>query len=586
MHWLVSSALLVLLVALSVRLAVVTRRNHASQLAALEALEQARSILAEKQALQEEVIGLRPFVSVRDAAAEAQRLKEEAAAIRAAAEADAAAFRQRMAAAGVDARSKIDRALALAKSRADELVATATAESARLRSVAEAEADALRREGRTANVDAKARAERVVADAHAHADSIVNEAKRRAEDIAGDAYRALQESEELKSATVAMKNVIDGYGDRYLVPTFSLLDELGEAYGFDDAGRALSAARELTRSLIASGRAAECSYAEANRRATALRFVLDAFNGKVDTVLAKVKAENAGTLGQQIRDAFALVNLNGKAFRDARITPEYLNARLAELKAAASVQALREREREEQRRIREQIREEEKARREIERALKEAAKEEEALQRALDKVRLQVAKASDEQRAAFEAKLAELQCKLSEAESRNRRALSMAQQTKAGHVYVISNVGSFGENVLKVGMTRRLEPQDRIRELGDASVPFEFDVHAMLWTEDAPALERELHRRFVRSQVNKVNPRKEFFRVSVAELKTCVEGLGLETTWTVTAAAAQYRETLAIERALKEGAAIAQHWIRDQMAFEPELDGVANDTMTATGAPA
>lgn len=388
------------------------------------------------------------------------------------------------------------------------------------------------------------------------------------------------------AATKSQRHVIDGYGDRYLVPTFSLLDELGEAYGFDDAGRALSAARELTRSLIASGRAADCSYAEANRRATALRFVLDAFNGKVDTVLAKVKAENAGTLGQQIRDAFALVNLNGKAFRDARITPEYLNARLAELKAAASVQALREREREEQRRIREQIREEEKARREIERALKEAAKEEEALQRALDKVRLQVAKASDEQRAAFEAKLAELQGKLSEAESRNRRALSMAQQTKAGHVYVISNVGSFGENVLKVGMTRRLEPQDRIRELGDASVPFEFDVHAMLWTEDAPALERELHRRFVRSQVNKVNPRKEFFRVSVAELKTCVDGLGLETTWTVTAAAAQYRETLAIERALKEGAAIAQHWIRDQMAFEPELDGVTNDTMTATDAPA
>lgn len=85
----------------------------------------------------------------------------------------------------------------------------------------------------------------------------------------------------------------------------------------------------------------------------------------------------------------------------------------------------------------------------------------------------------------FEAKLTEIQAKLAEAETRNQRALSMAQQTKAGHVYIISNVGSFGEDMFKVGMTRRLEPLDRVRELGDASVPFSFDVHAMIWSKDA-----------------------------------------------------------------------------------------------------
>jgi len=88
--------------------------------------------------------------------------------------------------------------------------------------------------------------------------------------------------------------------------------------------------------------------------------------------------------------------------------------------------------------------------------------------------------------------------------------------TASEHVYVISNVGSFGENVSKIGLTRRLEPLDRIRELGDASVPFEFDVHTLIRSDDAPALEHALHQRFVRNQVNKVNARKEFFRVDPA----------------------------------------------------------------------
>lgn len=92
----------------------------------------------------------------------------------------------------------------------------------------------------------------------------------------------------------------------------------------------------------------------------------------------------------------------------------------------------------------------------------------------------------------------------------------MAQQTKAGHVYVISNIDQKpGENVFNVGMTRLLEPLDRVRELGDASVPFAFDVHAMMWSEDAPALERASHIEFAQAQMNKVNPRKEFFRVGL-----------------------------------------------------------------------
>lgn len=133
---------------------------------------------------------------------------------------------------------------------------------------------------------------------------------------------------------------------------------------------------------------------------------------------------------------------------------------------------------------------------------------------------------------------------------KSQRALSMAQQTRVGHVYVISNLGSFGENVYKIGMTRRLEPLDRVRELGDASVPFEFDVHAMIYSEDAPKLEKSLHSHFMRAQVNKVNPCKEFFRVGINEIMEHVESAGIQAHWTLTAKAASFRESQRIEQSL------------------------------------
>lgn len=485
--------------------------------------------------------GLAAFRDVRDVAVEAQRIRVEA-----------------------------EAALAQATAEASALRFAAQAEANAIRNEALTAAEALRRDSRAANAESRAKAERMEREANTRAARIVSDAEARAQEIAGDAYKAMQDADRLERAAVAMRNVIEGYGDRYLKPTYSLLDELAEEFGFDEAGRELKSARALSTSLVTSGRAATCDYVEANRRDTAIRFVLDAFNGKVETILARVKGDNAGTLEQQIRDAYALVNHNGRAFRSAQITTDYLAARLGELKWAASAVALKEREREEQRRIREQIREEERARKEIERALRDAAREEDALQKAMAKVQAQVAKANDEQRAAFQAQLVELEARLAEAEARNQRALSMAQQTKAGHVYVISNTGSFGEAVFKVGMTRRLEPLDRVRELGDASVPFPFDVHAMIWSEDAPALENALHKQFLTAQVNKVNPRKEFFRVPIADLRSAVDAMGLQASWTLSAEASQYRETLAIERALAENTAVAQQWLRNQMSVAPE----------------
>jgi hypothetical protein len=122
----------------------------------------------------------------------------------------------------------------------------------------------------------------------------------------------------------------------------------------------------------------------------------------------------------------------------------------------------------------------------------------------------------------------------------------MAQQTRRGNVYIISNVGSFGDGVLKIGMTRRLEPMERIWELGDASVPFEFDVHAIIPSDDAPALEGELHEAFEDLRINQVNLRKEFFRVPLEKVRKIVAERGIPATFTMAAEAQEYRESQAI----------------------------------------
>ncbi|WP_192859193.1 GIY-YIG nuclease family protein, partial [Vreelandella lionensis] len=200
----------------------------------------------------------------------------------------------------------------------------------------------------------------------------------------------------------------------------------------------------------------------------------------------------------------------------------------------------------EQRAIREQMREEEKARRDIEKARNEAEKEERMLAKAMEEARKQMDNASEAERLQFQERLYELEQQLEEAEARGQRALSMAQQTKRGHVYVISNIGSFGQNVLKIGMTRRLDPMDRVKELGDASVPFSFDVHAMIYSEDAPSLEKELHRRFTEHQVNRINPRKEFFNIPIKQVRQVIDEQGHNAHWTMKAEAQEYYESRAI----------------------------------------
>jgi hypothetical protein len=160
--------------------------------------------------------------------------------------------------------------------------------------------------------------------------------------------------------------------------------------------------------------------------------------------------------------------------------------------------------------------------------------------------------------AEIELKISHIKSEINQLERKFERATSQAQLTRVGYIYVISNIGSFGEGVVKIGMTRRLEPMDRVNELGDASVPFKFDVHTLTFVGDAPEIERKLHQKFNDRRVNADNYRKEFFRVSLQQVTEAMEELGIECDWYFDAEAKEYRESLLMRKALKHDASQAQ----------------------------
>ncbi|WP_206107652.1 DUF4041 domain-containing protein [Paludisphaera rhizosphaerae] len=453
------------------------------------------------------------------------------------------------------------------KADAQRALRLANEQAKQLLDEAEKEARELASKTRKDSKEKREKTESALEQATRYALSIRLKADEEARAIAGEAYDARGKVKDLQAVAQALQNRIEKYEGVYPVPAAHVLDELAEEFGFSKAGEKLKLARERTRLMQANGTAASCGYTEGWKKEHALKFVLGTFNGKVDTILSRLKAGNQGKLTQEIKDAYALVNKDGEVYKNARIQPEYLDSRLEEVKWGAAVQKIKEKAREEQRAIREQIREEERAKKEIAKAIKQAEREEELVNKAIAKVRKQFEEASGAEKARFEAELQELGAKLTEAEEKGRRAISMAQQTKKGNVYIISNIGSFGEGVYKVGMTRRLDPTERVRELGDASVPFPFDVHAMISSEDAPALETALHRRFVERQVNKINRRREFFRAGLQELRDAVEEMGAEAVWTIEAEAAQYRETLALEQAMQSDAGLRRKWMEEQATF-------------------
>ena len=288
-----------------------------------------------------------------------------------------------------------------------------------------------------------------------------------------------------------------------------------------------------------------------------MKLMMRAFNNECDSAILKVKWNNFDQMSTRLNKAHEAINKLGEV-NHTSIQRQYLNLKIEELSLVHEYHEKVQEEKEEQRRIREQIREEEKVQKEIEKALKEADTEEKKYEKALTEIHRELEAAEGEAIGKLNKSIETLKAQLLEASSNKERAISRAQQTKSGHVYVISNIGSFGENVYKIGMTRRLEPLDRVKELGDASVPFRFDVHAMIFSEDAPALEHQLHQEFDGKRLNMVNSRKEFFNVSLAEIESTVINNHGEIEFTQLAEAREYRETVALKNADSERKTVAK----------------------------
>jgi hypothetical protein len=386
--------------------------------------------------------------------------------------------------------------------------------------------------------------------------SLTEQSRRSSEQAKAEEY-------ELSTKVAVLRTKLQELEEQDFVEAFGFYDSKYDFQEAEDYKQRLDVIRNQQKQMIKSKTAAVCntewsvggSLKEGKKMTdNFLKLVLRAFNGECDAAVMKVKYNNIQTMEKRITKACDELNKLSQT-TNCEVTSQYFDLKLQELWLTHEYQEKKYQEQEEQRAIREQMREEERALRELEKAKQEAEREERRYQEALEKARRDVESATGKAQEKLFAQIQELQQRLTEAEALRQRAISQAQMTKFGHVYIISNIGSFGDDVYKIGMTRRLEPMDRVKELGDASVPFPFDVHAMIFCENAPELEARLHRRFDVRRMNKANGRKEFFRVSLEEivkavreidqdLKTCKSEIKI----TKVAEAAEYRKTLAEER--------------------------------------
>lgn len=246
------------------------------------------------------------------------------------------------------------------------------------------------------------------------------------------------------------------------------------------------------------------------------------FSAETTDILNKLTLANTDTSRNKIIKSFETIN---KAFEidGVQLDEDFLKIKLEELSINNELQKKIEEEKIARQEQREILREEEKVRREIEREKAKIEKEEKQFNNEIAKLMGYMQKTgNDVEKQLYVDKIKELEEKLSLLEKDKKNVFDREQNTRAGYVYIISNIGSFGENIYKIGVTRRLEPMDRIKELSSASVPFGFDVHAMIFSEDAPGLETILHTHFRNQAVNKVNSRKEFFNVNLDEVKELV----------------------------------------------------------------
>lgn len=373
---------------------------------------------------------------------------------------------------------------------------------------------------------------------HTEADRIIRDAEDRVKVLTKEVGILSSQRAELLSELKTL--------DLDIVPNMVRIDAY-ENLRSDEIKNELTMLRGKQDTLVRDGSAIQIIDSTAKKKfiTTQSKQLLRCFNAECSNILASVTVKNVDSSRAKIQRSFDALN---KIFSSdsVQITQAYLASKYEELSLVYAYMVKEADEREQKRAIREQMVEEEKVRRELEREKQKIEKEEAQFTNEVNKLMAYMQKAKDDiERQIYIDKIQELQDKLKDLQANKEDILNREQNTRAGFVYIISNIGSFGEHVFKIGMTRRLEPMDRIAELSSASVPFPFDVHAMIFSDDAPGLEAILHQHFNAERVNRVNPRKEFFRVDLDEIKKVVlEKHNATVKFVDIPDATEYRETL------------------------------------------
>lgn len=356
---------------------------------------------------------------------------------------------------------------------------------------------------------------------------------------------------ELNSRTIEMQKQIAVYDVEINMLEYGLYKPTFEFANSDLYKDALSKLREKQKNCIKDDDASygntnwtvNGSAAEGRKMVNSYKkLLLRAFNVECDDIVANVKVSNLDRSIERITKISEQISKLGKSM-SIGISPGYVRMKIDEVKLALDYQQKKQEEKERQKELRQQEREEARVLKEIEEERKRLKKEQAHYKNALDAVLAQIEKNGES------AELLEKKTQLESQIDDTAKAIEDVDyrdaNRKAGYVYVISNIGAFGENVYKIGMTRRLDPQERVDELGDASVPFGFDIHAMIFTEDAPGLEATLHNAFESKKVNKINTRREFFAVTLDEIKAEVrKNFDKTVEWVDIPEAEQYRQSL------------------------------------------
>lgn len=391
-------------------------------------------------------------------------------------------------------------------------------------------------------INAKSDAKQIINDAKKDAENIITEANNKKEKINDEVLTLEKEKERFDL-------ILSEHADEVLFKETTV--DFADNISANEIKNELSLEKLKEKELIKNDEAVlkfdqSSTKTILNKQAKQL---LRAFNAEADYYISNITMRNVDNYRNKLAKSFETLN-SLFAIDGVQLNQKLLTYKLKQLDIVYKFQKQLDIERELLKAQKEEIREQQKVEKELQNAKRKLEKEEKQFNNELSKLMKYLNSAQNEvEKNIYADKIKELEEKIKVLEKDKQNVLERETNTRAGYVYIISNIGSFGKDVYKIGMTRRLEPMDRISELSSASVPFPFDVHALIFSEDAPALENTLHKYFKKQEVNKVNQRKEFFKVNLEEIKELVHKEYNNTVhFTDLAAAEQYFESLKIEQ--------------------------------------